>query len=226
MKTRASRSSPRPNNEDKLNANGNKRKSKRFVVRMTDTTRLLSRGGGGGGDPETPWLGCTTTSQTHPRPRLYLLGANWRPCHLKLHCHHPKMERKLQTKKLSLLLSCITHTHAHTDRQTNRDRQTEKQRQGEAGRPAGRQTDRPTDRHIKAGKAGTTRHRSVSESTNQPLPITLLFMVGSCPEISWFSSTRVCIICNARKNLFILLHGKARSSFCSLLYVSVPQLNI
>ena len=31
-----------------------------------------------------PGLGCTTTSQTDPPPRLHLLGANWRPWHLKL----------------------------------------------------------------------------------------------------------------------------------------------
>ena len=29
-------------------------------------------------------LGCTTTSQTNPKPRLNLLGANWRPWYLKL----------------------------------------------------------------------------------------------------------------------------------------------
>ena len=31
----------------------------------------------------TPGLGCTTTSQADPPPRLHLLGADWQPWHLK-----------------------------------------------------------------------------------------------------------------------------------------------
>ena len=45
-------------------------------------------------------LGCTTTSQADPPPRLQLLGANWRQWHLQLkNCHYPK--RWVTRQKLS-----------------------------------------------------------------------------------------------------------------------------
>ena len=55
----------------KLTHEGNKSETKEVC------TRVDSEG-------EHPGLGCTTTSQTDPPPRLNLLGVSWRPWHLQL----------------------------------------------------------------------------------------------------------------------------------------------
>ena len=46
------------------------------LIRLVRTRLLLTHSITG--------LGCTTTSQTHPPPRMHLLGANWRPWRLQI----------------------------------------------------------------------------------------------------------------------------------------------
>ena len=52
---------------------GRRERERGVYVSDTCHTRLM-----------TPGLGCTTTSQIDHPPRLYLMGSNWRPWHLKI----------------------------------------------------------------------------------------------------------------------------------------------
>ena len=58
-----------------------------YLSRVSDQKWVYYQGpqnANGGKILRHPGMGCTTTSQTDPPPRLQLLGANWRPWHLKL----------------------------------------------------------------------------------------------------------------------------------------------